>query len=274
MGDNEYILGRLNDDDEIKRLKFQHDVWSPETFSLWKSAGISKGMVGMDAGSGPGFASIELANLVGEDGLIYAFDGSSRYLDYLNNRLKKSSIKNISTYLGDLASTDLPSAHFDFIFVRMVLLFIPDVLLVLQEFLRILKSGGILMVSDFYTHRKTFIMSSETPHLEKFLKIIEKDFKENGANLEVARTLPKFLEKVGFKIEEMRPACKIARSGSREWRWAEFFFRNFIPDLIHRNKMTPKDSDDFWNEWNGLSSDKSSFFLTPTFLNMVALKAG
>ena len=120
----EYILGEK--DEEIEPLKFEHGIWSEETSSLWSRAGIKTGMKGMDAGRGPEFASIELAELLGEEGSLTAFDGTQKYLSYLESQIEKQSIKNIIIQKGDILDTSLPDNHFDFIYTRMVLIYISD----------------------------------------------------------------------------------------------------------------------------------------------------
>ena len=60
---SDYILG--THDDEVARLGVQHRAWLPITRAAWKSAGIREGQVVFDVGCGPGYASLDLAQIVG-----------------------------------------------------------------------------------------------------------------------------------------------------------------------------------------------------------------
>lgn len=267
-----YILKTINN--EIDRLKFQHDIWSEAARSLWRLAGIKEGMIGLDAGCGPGFCSMELANLVGETGKIVGFDETPAYLEHLATTAQNSKVMNISTVQGNLLSSNLPDGKFDFIFTRMVLIFISDLEYLLEEFYRILKPGGKLLISDFYCYRKSFLMSGNAPLFDNLLEIIEDDFKTRGADLEVCRRMPSLLPKMGFTIDSMEPILKFATSGSDTWKWPEVFFTNFIPDLEKRGKISSKEVAAFWQEWKQLTQDPTSAFLSPTFLNIAASKRG
>lgn len=80
--EREYVLG--TNDEELTRLGFQHRVWGEHAFALWNRAGFAPGQTILDAGCGPGFATLDLARLVGPRGRIIAVDHSARFLDHLN----------------------------------------------------------------------------------------------------------------------------------------------------------------------------------------------
>ena len=265
----DYILG--DHDEEIKRLKFQHGVWTEEVSLFWKRAGISRGMKGLDAGCGPGFTSIELAELVLEDGSITAFDGSQKYISYLEKQIHVQSLKNITPKKGDLLQTSFPDNHFDFVYIRMVLIFISDLDTVLNEFKRILKPGGMLLINDFYDYEK-FIMNTHAPEFEHLLSLITSDFENRDSNLQVGKKLTRLLGKKEYLIENIKADCKTAFPHDNAWSWPQMFFENFIPDLLQRKKISSKQVEDFWQEWNTLSRDKYSCFLSPALLSIIARK--
>jgi SAM-dependent methyltransferase len=59
--EREYVLG--TNDEELARLGFQHRVWGEQAFALWERAGFAPGQTILDAGCGPGFATLDLARL-------------------------------------------------------------------------------------------------------------------------------------------------------------------------------------------------------------------
>ena len=62
----DYVLG--THDEEIERLGLQHRVWQQRAFEGWRSAGIGPGQTVLDVGCGPGYAALDLAELVGASG--------------------------------------------------------------------------------------------------------------------------------------------------------------------------------------------------------------
>ena len=61
--ENDYVLG--TNDEELERLGLQHRVWRPIVLDCWRRAGITFGSRVIDVGAGPGFATMDLAELVG-----------------------------------------------------------------------------------------------------------------------------------------------------------------------------------------------------------------
>ena len=70
MAETEYILG--TNEDEIDRLHLQHRVWRERMLDCWRRAGIGLGQTVVDVGCGPGFASLDLAAIVGPAGQVKA----------------------------------------------------------------------------------------------------------------------------------------------------------------------------------------------------------
>ena len=87
----DYVLG--THDDEVTRLGVQHRVWRPRVLDAWRRAGFQAGQRILDIGSGPGFAALDLAEIVGSAGQVLAVERSRRFLDVLereNEQLRQS----------------------------------------------------------------------------------------------------------------------------------------------------------------------------------------
>ena len=66
----DYVLG--THDGEVARLGLQHRVWREAMFAAWRRAGIRTGWRVVDVGAGPGYATLDLAELVGASGEVLA----------------------------------------------------------------------------------------------------------------------------------------------------------------------------------------------------------
>src|ERR1700730_10590182 len=120
----EYILG-INQV-ELERLKFQHGVWKGVSDAFFAKIGVKSGWKCLDVGSGPGFVAMDLREKVGENGEIMALEPAQYYLDYFKERSDKRGWKNIHYVQGNAETAELPKEHFDLIFVRWVIGFVPD----------------------------------------------------------------------------------------------------------------------------------------------------
>src|SRR5439155_25174453 len=82
--EHDYVLG--THDDEVARLGLQHRVWRPRSLDAWRRAGFTVGQTLLDIGCGPGWASADMAEIVGESGRVVAVDRSRRFLEVVESR--------------------------------------------------------------------------------------------------------------------------------------------------------------------------------------------
>ena len=95
----DYVLG--THDDEIMRLGLQHRVWRARVLASWQAAEIGPRQTVLDVGCGPGYAALDLAELVGPSGAVIAIDKSERFLDALGRMRQQYWISNITVYKTD-----------------------------------------------------------------------------------------------------------------------------------------------------------------------------
>src|SRR5262249_36990227 len=123
----EYILG--TDEQELLRLGLQHRLWSAAAHEAWERAQLQPGMTALDIGCGPGFALMDIAEIVGPTGKVIGIDESPIFLKHLHDRAASQRVHNIERILADaqtLESLDLPPASIDFAYARWVLCFVKD----------------------------------------------------------------------------------------------------------------------------------------------------
>jgi len=93
--EKDYVLG--THDEEIERLGLQHRVWRPRALDAWRRAGFTVGQTILDVGCGPGYASVDLAEIAGRSGRVVAIDRSRRFLDALESTARSRALKNLET---------------------------------------------------------------------------------------------------------------------------------------------------------------------------------
>ncbi len=135
----DYVLG--TGDEEIARLGVQHRVWRARAIDAWRRAGIAAGQTVVDVGCGPGYASLDLAELVGSSGRVIAIDRSQRFLAALDAAAKSRGLTHITTIEADLDAVTLPDGA-DLIWCRWVAAFVSDPKLLLAKIHGALKPGG------------------------------------------------------------------------------------------------------------------------------------
>ena len=123
-----------------ERLVEQH----PE--GLLRREGLASGDFFADVGCGPGFFTIPAANIVGEEGMVYAIDTSEEMLFELDKREPPS---NVALVKSAEAEIPLDDGVVDMALLAYVLHEAEDTLLFLKEVRRILTDGGILLILDW-----------------------------------------------------------------------------------------------------------------------------
>src|SRR5439155_11319771 len=70
--DRDYLLG--THEEELARLGLQHRVWRPVVLDCWQRAGMTVGKRVLDVGAGPGYAAVDLAEIVGPTGKVIVLE--------------------------------------------------------------------------------------------------------------------------------------------------------------------------------------------------------
>ncbi|MFI5302514.1 MAG: methyltransferase domain-containing protein [Polyangiales bacterium] len=120
--ERDYILG--THDEEIERLGLQHRVWRPRALDAWRRAGVTTGQTILDVGCGPGYAAIDLAEIVEKSGRVIAVDRSHRFLDALDVFRRERRLDNIESLALELDQDALPSGPVNAAWARWVFAFV------------------------------------------------------------------------------------------------------------------------------------------------------
>ena len=130
--------------------------------------GAKRGDVILDYGCGIGFNTIPAAEIVGEEGTVYALDIHPLAVKAVEKKIRKKGLKNVKTILSGL-NTGLPDESVDVVLLYNVLPMVKNRPALIKELYRVLKPGGVLSVKsglivNLYSREKM-----ETKDLEKLM---------------------------------------------------------------------------------------------------------
>lgn len=265
----EYVLG--THDAELVRLGLQHQLWRAYTSALWERAGFQPGQTLVDVGCGPGYATFDLAQLVGDAGRVVAVDESQRFLDYLQGQCQARGVPNVETHQCDVQQLDLPAARADGAYARWVLCFVPRPEAVIAGVAKALRPGGVFAIQDYFGYA-SLTLAPRSPIMTRVVEAVSESWIRHGGDLDVAGKLPGFLLQHGFTVREIRPVVRVARPGSPLWQWPTTFFTTFVPRLVEMGLLTPADQRAFETEWVARSQDPATFFVTPPVFEILAVR--
>ena len=113
---------------------------------------VSRGMTVLDVGCGAGFASLGIAELVGEEGLVIAADLQSKMLSIVKERAVRAGLSDrIRTHLCSPERIGLRE-KLDFAVAFFVVHEVPDERTFLEEIFALLKTGGRFFITEPKIH--------------------------------------------------------------------------------------------------------------------------
>jgi ubiquinone/menaquinone biosynthesis C-methylase UbiE len=265
--EHEYVLG--TDDAELLRLGLQHRLWSAQAFACWERAGVKPGITVLDVGAGPGFATLDLAQLVAPTGRVVAVDESARFLRYLEERARAAGILHVETHAQDVQALEVAPASVDVAYARWVLCFTPRPEAVVARVSAALKPGGVFAVQD-YIDWAALSLSPVSAAFLRAMPAVGQSWRAHGGDPQVCRRLPGIMASSGLRVEWIAPLQRVARPSDPLWQWPSTFFANFIPRLVEQGLLDREDWRAFEREWAERSADPNAFFWTPPMVEIIA----
>src|SRR3954451_14491332 len=269
--ERDYILG--TNDDELERLGLQHRVWRSVVLNCWQKAGITVGSKVIDVGAGPGYATVDLAEIVGPQGRVTAIERSARYVQALRERCDRHRLNNVEIHELDLMANELPASGCDFSWCRWVTSFVSDRSLLIRKIAATLRPGGRAIFHE-YGHYQSWELSPRLPLHEEFVQLVMESWRETGGKADVGLDLPPLLEESGFSIRSVTPQIFCVRPGDFMWQWPAAFIQSGPARLVELGKIDQAFADKLRAGVEAAAMNENSFFVTPLVLEIVAEKTG
>lgn len=267
--DRDYLLG--THDDEVARLGLQHRVWRPRVLDAYRRAGITSGSRVLDAGAGPGWASLDLAEIVGPGGRVQALERSERFLEHLTTTARERHLDNVETHNLDLVTDPLPASGADAFWIRWVLAFVSDPALVLEKLVASLKPGGVAIIHEYLDYGTWSLAPSVRTH-EEFREFVIKDWRASGGEPDIARSFPALLPKVGLRIREIRPIVDVVRPDNFVWQWPASFIDIYPRHLAEAGKVEAAWAERVIADFHAAEENPNAVMVTPMVLEVIAEK--
>jgi ubiquinone/menaquinone biosynthesis C-methylase UbiE len=130
------------------------DLLHPHVGRRVSRFGIDKGMTVVDYGCGPGRYSVKIAEIVGEEGRVYAADIHELAIEGVRKRARKHNLDNIRPVLIDGYNSTLPDHMADLVCAIDMFWIIKEPARFLAEIKRITREEGILVIDDGHQPRR------------------------------------------------------------------------------------------------------------------------
>lgn len=265
----DYVLG--TNDDEIARLGLQHRVWRARVLDCWRRAGLTSGSRVLDVGCGPGYATLDLAEIVGPRGKVFAVERSERFLEFNRQRCAALGLTNVEFRQVDLMNDSLGAQNCDAAWCRWVGSFVSSPLKLVREIDRGLRAGGVAIFHEYSDYR-TFKFAPRRPVLEDFLTEVMASWRANGGEPNVALQLPAHFREVGWELLEVRPQILTLRPFDFEWQWPASFIGVNLDRLLELGRVRQNWTETVRREFAEAEADPATILTTPMFFEIIARK--
>ena len=135
-----YALG--SNPAELDRLRRQSEELRAHSAELLERVGIAPGQIALDLGCGPSGILDLLAERVGPQGRVTGLEFNPASVTLAREHVARLGLANVAVMQGDARATGLPSASFDVVHARTLLINIPDPGEVVAEMARLTSPGG------------------------------------------------------------------------------------------------------------------------------------
>lgn len=267
--DRDYILG--THDSEIARLGLQHRVWRPHMLEAWRRAGLASGARVLDVGAGPGFASIDLAEIVGPTGEVIAVERSARFAASARERAAGANLSHLHVHEIDLMNDPLPAAAFDIAWCRWVASFVTSPAVLAEKISLALRPGGRAIFHEYLDYG-TWRYLPALPRVSEFVQQVMASWRAAGGEPDIADQLPALLAPHGVDVTHARPLLFTVRPADFMWEWPAAFVDVNLERLQSLGRVDATWVASVREQLRQATANPETLMVTPLVLELIAEK--
>lgn len=267
MGERDYVLG--THDEELARLGLQHRIWRPHMLAAWQTAGFRNGQRLADLGCGPGYATRDLAEIVGRDGEVFGIERSERFVHFA--RGFTADLPQAQYAVADLLNDELPGDNLDGAWCRWVACFLPEPEQLIERAAQMLRPGGRLVIHDYVAYDAWRMMPARAP-MQRFLAEVIANWRDAGGDPNVGQRLPQMCEQHGLSVEVARPLAFIIGPNDFMWEWPASFLESHVARLREMGRIDSNTAQEILGDFKAATADQTVRMLTPPVLELIATR--
>jgi SAM-dependent methyltransferase len=270
MAERDYVLGTHGE--ELDRLGLQHRVWRAVALDSWRRAGISVGKRVLDVGAGPGYATVDLAEIVGRGGHVAAVERSDNFIGALDEACRTRGLANVRIHSLDLAEDELPGERFDFSWCRWVLCFLADPASLLKKMARRLTSNGRAIFHEYGAYETWRFLPARPVH-EQFVEVVMRSWRASGGEPDIGAQLPVLLPQCGLRVRSIRPHVFAISPRDYMWQWPASFIASGTARMQELGSIDEAFARELRAEFARAEKDPATLMITPLVLEVIAERA-
>jgi ubiquinone/menaquinone biosynthesis C-methylase UbiE len=222
-------------------------------------------------GAGPGYATVDLAEIVGPTGKVVALERSSNFVRAAQEACRMRGLTNVEIHETDLMTDPIPGADYDFSWDRWVAAFVSDPGLLIQKLASVMRKGGRSIFFE-YGQYDTWHFFPALPAQQRFREHVIAAWRESGGDPDGAPKLPELLSANNFRIHSATPHLFCIRPTDYMWQWPATFIDIYLPRLQAMGRIEMKFANDVREELAEAEKNPNALMITPLVVEIVAEK--
>ncbi len=265
--ERDYVLG--TNDEELQRLGLQHRVWRSTALNCWQQAGITVGSRVLDVGAGPGYATVDLAEIVGSTGIVVAVERSANFLRAAKHTCQDRGFLLVHFHELDLMADPPPGHDYDAAWIRWVASFLPSPATLVEKLASVVRPGGVVVFHE-YADYSTWRLAPRNELVEEFVQHVMGCWRATGGEPDIALALPTVLARFGFEVRSAIPRVFCVRPHDHVWRWPSSFLDINLKRLVELGRVDEEWTASVRREIDMAESEPSTWMITSMVLEIVA----
>lgn len=214
-----------------ERLQLLNEIYGPSSRRLLWLAGLVEGSHVLELGCGTGTMSEWIAEQVGPSGHVVGVDASESQL--VEARARCHAFAQASFRVADATATGLTPGTFDLVYMRLLLMHLPDPGVALQHAKSLLRPGGVLVCEEAAID-STFC-DPPSPAQRSLHELGARIGAGRGCDYNVARRLSSLVRVAGFADLDVTAYQPVFTRGEAK----ELEVRSFREALRHWQEAEP-----------------------------------
>lgn len=265
--ERDYVLG--TNDEEIQRLGLQHRAWRPTVLDCWHRAGITVGSRVLDVGAGPGYATIDLAEIVGATGQVIAVERSNRFVQAAQAICRSRGFEQVQLHELDLMNDPLPAQIVDAAWCRWVASFVSSPATLIAKLAATVRPGGVAIFHEYIDY-STWRLAPPSQAVEQFVQHVMDSWRASGGEPDISLMLPTLLTQSGFTVRFAAPRIFCVSPRDHVWHWPASFISVNLKRLLELGRVDEEWVNNVQREFTAAASSPHSLMLTPMVLEIIA----
>jgi SAM-dependent methyltransferase len=181
---------------ESNRLLRQAEELRATSAALLDRVDLRRGDSAIDVGCGPLGILDLLSDRVGPAGHVVGLDADHNHVAMAAQMVASRALANTEVLLGDACASGLPSASFDVVHARTLLINLPEPAEALAEMVRLAKPGG--WVLGFEPDCEPAVCYPPNPAYDRLLELFPIVFGRHGADWRIGRRIGELYRAAGL----------------------------------------------------------------------------